>query len=75
MRRSTLIAADELSDGIQESTKNGADAKIYIRADTRAKYGDVKHVLAKLGRQAYRMFASLLRESRHRISLFIVSST
>jgi biopolymer transport protein ExbD len=48
MRLSTLIATDELPDGIQESIKNGADAKIYIRADTRAKYGDVKHGLGEI---------------------------
>jgi biopolymer transport protein TolR len=46
----TLIAAYELSDRIREGIKNGADQKIYIRADMRAKYGDVKYVLGEIAK-------------------------
>jgi biopolymer transport protein ExbD len=43
--RNVRIVADELSEQIR-----GADRKIYIRADARAKYIDVKKVLSEIGR-------------------------
>ncbi len=41
---------DDLQDQIRESVRNGADHKIYIRADARAKYGRVKQVLNEIGK-------------------------
>jgi biopolymer transport protein ExbD len=42
------ITAGELPDQIRESLRNGADRKIYIRADARAKYIDVERVLDEI---------------------------
>ena|SRR2546425_7414809 len=48
--RNLQITADALPDQIRESVRNGADRKIYIRADAWAKYGDVKQVLSEVRR-------------------------
>jgi biopolymer transport protein TolR len=42
------ISTEELHDRIRESVRNGADRKIYIRADARAKYFNVKQVLNEI---------------------------
>ena len=58
--RNTIIRADDLQDQIRESVRNGADRKIYIRADARAKYIDVEQVLdeiSKTGIQDVSFFA------------------
>jgi len=44
------IAGDELHVRIRESVKNGADRKIYICADVRAKYGPVNQVLTEISK-------------------------
>ncbi len=49
--RNTAISAEELPGKIREGLKNGAEKKVYLRADARARYGDVKQVLIKI-RQA-----------------------
>jgi biopolymer transport protein ExbD len=46
--RNIQIRADDLQDQIRESVRNGADRKIYMRADARAKYSDVKRVLNEI---------------------------
>jgi biopolymer transport protein TolR len=48
--RNQKVRADDLADQIRESVRNGADQKIYIRADSRAKYGDVKYVLGEIAK-------------------------
>jgi biopolymer transport protein TolR len=45
--RNIRIRADDLPEQIRESVKNGAERKIYLRADARAKYRDVKAVLSE----------------------------
>jgi biopolymer transport protein ExbD len=52
--RDVRIMADELPDQIRESVRNGADRKIYIRADARVKYGRVKEVLDETGKAGIR---------------------
>ena len=52
--RNTVIAVDELSDRIRESIKNGADRKLYIRADARARYGDIQRVLDEISKTGIR---------------------
>jgi len=47
--RNVRIMVDELPDQIRERVRNGAERKIYIRADARAKYIDVKKVLSEIG--------------------------
>ena len=49
--RNTAISAEDLPDQIREGLRNGAEKKVYLRADARARYGDVKQVLIKI-RQA-----------------------
>ncbi len=48
--RNFSVRADDLPDQIRESVRNGADRKIYIRADARAKYGDINQVLNEIGK-------------------------
>jgi biopolymer transport protein ExbD len=48
--RNQKVRVGDLSNQIRESVKNGADLKIYIRADTRAKYGHIKQVLNEIGK-------------------------
>ena len=71
----TVIAVDELPDRIRESIKNGTDRKVYVRADARATQ-DVaasNGFWTKSGRQVCKISVSLLRKSRCRIPLFMVS--
>ena len=73
--RNTVIAVDELPDRIRESIKNGTDRKVYVRADARATQ-DVaasNGFWTKSGRQVCKISVSLLRKSRCRIPLFMVS--
>ncbi len=49
--RNVPISAEDLPDQIREGLRNGAEKKVYLRADARARYGDVKQVLIEI-RQA-----------------------
>jgi biopolymer transport protein TolR len=49
--RNTAISAEELPGKIREGLKNSAEKKVYLRADARARYVDVKQVLIEI-RQA-----------------------
>jgi len=44
----TRMNAIDLPDRIRESLKKGAERKIYIRADARAKYSDIERVLDEI---------------------------
>jgi biopolymer transport protein TolR len=46
--RNHRILLTDLSDALREATHNSADKTVYIRADARAKYADVKAVLAQI---------------------------
>jgi biopolymer transport protein TolR len=48
--RNLRITTDDLQDQIRESVRNGADRKIYIRADARARYSHVKGVLREISK-------------------------
>jgi biopolymer transport protein TolR len=48
--RNLRVTADDLHAQIRESVRNGADRKIYIRADARAKYLEVKQVLNEISK-------------------------
>lgn len=59
----TKINAEDLAERIRESVRKGADRKIYIRADARAKYRDIERVLdeiSKTGIQNVSFFAEKL---------------
>jgi biopolymer transport protein TolR len=43
--RADPVSVDQLSGKIREGVRQGAERKVYIRADARAKYGWVKEVL------------------------------
>jgi biopolymer transport protein ExbD len=43
--RNERVSPDQLPDRIRESIKQGAEGKVYIRADARAKYGWVAEVI------------------------------
>jgi len=42
------IALEDLPNEIREGLKNGAERKVYIAVDARAKYGDVPPILDKI---------------------------
>jgi len=46
--RNQRVRIGDLPDQIRESIRNGADRKIYVRADTRARYGDIERVLDEI---------------------------
>jgi biopolymer transport protein ExbD len=46
----TLLAADDLSGQIRQSVRNGAERKVYVRADARAKYIHVKQALSEISK-------------------------
>ena len=46
--RNVPISAKNLPDKIREGLKNGAEKKVYLRADARARYGDVKQALIEI---------------------------
>lgn len=44
------IRPADLPDAIREALQNGAERKVYLKVDARAKYGDVMYVLAEIRR-------------------------
>jgi biopolymer transport protein ExbD len=46
--REHRIALEDLADEIREGLRNGAERRVYIAVDARAKYGDVGAVLEKV---------------------------
>jgi biopolymer transport protein ExbD len=46
--RNSKVAADELPNRIRDATLNGAEKKVYLAVDVRARYGEVKAVLAQI---------------------------
>jgi biopolymer transport protein ExbD len=42
------ITIDELPNRIRDATLNGAEKKVYLEVDVRARYGDVNKVLAQV---------------------------
>jgi biopolymer transport protein ExbD len=47
--RQHRIALEDLPNEIRQGLRDGADRKVYIAVDARAKYGDVPAVLDKIG--------------------------
>ena len=56
------VTVEELPDEIRERVKNGAEKRIYLAADARAKYGDVKAVLDEIGRAGFEKVSFLTHE-------------
>ena len=46
--RNHQVALDDLPDEIRDGLRNGAERKIYLAVDARAKYGDVPHILNEI---------------------------
>ena len=46
--RNQLVTLEDLPDEIRKQVQNGAEKKVYVSADARAKYGDVSRVLAEI---------------------------
>jgi biopolymer transport protein ExbD len=44
------VARDDLSGLIRDAVRNGAERKVYVAADARAKYGDVDRVVEEIRR-------------------------
>jgi biopolymer transport protein ExbD len=44
----SMVAIDELPNRIRDATLNGAEKKVYLAVDVRARYGDVEAVLAQI---------------------------
>lgn len=56
------VRVEELAGEIGERVKNGAEKRIYMAADARAKYGDVKAVLDEIGRAGFEKVSFLAHE-------------
>lgn len=46
--RNHKILLAELPDSLREAARNGAEKTVYVKADARAKYGDVKPVIDQI---------------------------
>ena len=46
--RNHQVALDDLPDEIREGLRNGAERKIYLAVDARARYGDIPHILNEI---------------------------
>ena len=46
--RNVKVRVGDVPEQIRKSITNGADRKVYVRADTRAKYGDIERVLDEI---------------------------
>ena len=46
--RNHRIVLSDLPDALREAARNGAEKTVYVKADARAKYGDVKAVLDQI---------------------------
>jgi biopolymer transport protein ExbD len=46
--RNSKVAIDELPNRIHDAALNGAEKKVYLAVDVRARYGEVKGVLAQI---------------------------
>jgi biopolymer transport protein TolR len=44
----TILELGELPKRVEEALQQGSERKIYLNADTRAKYGDIKPVLDEI---------------------------
>lgn len=46
--RNSRMLPTELSDALREAARDGAQKTVYVKADARAKYGDVKIILDQI---------------------------
>lgn len=58
------LTADQLPAGIQERLRKGSERKVYIKADSRAKYGRVREVLAAIQSAGVENVAFLVWEGK-----------
>ena len=56
------VTVEELPGEIRERVRNGAEERIYLAADARAKYGDVKAVLNEISRVGFERVSFLTHE-------------
>lgn len=49
--RNTRMSADDLPDSLRETLRDGSEQTVYINADSRARYADVKPIVDRI-RQA-----------------------
>ena len=56
------IVVTDLPDEIRDHVRNGAEKRIYLAADARAKYSDVKAVLDEVGRAGLDKVSILTQE-------------
>ena len=59
--RNTRIVLKDLPDAIREALRNGSEKNLYINADARAKYGDIKAALDRV-RDSGMMYVTFLTE-------------
>jgi len=59
-----ITSLDQLPAAIRDGISHGAERKVYIRADSRARYGSVKDVLDGIGEAGVQEIAFLV-EARH----------
>jgi biopolymer transport protein ExbD len=59
------VAPDDLPDQLREAVRNGTQKAVYIKGDSRAKYGDVKAVLDKIHLAGIEKVTFLTEERSH----------
>jgi biopolymer transport protein ExbD len=62
----------QMPDKIREGLKNGAEKKVYMRADARARYVDVKQILVEIRQAGIENICFLTREAPAACSLWDV---
>lgn len=59
--RNHRILLTDLRDALREAARNGAEKTVYVRADARAKYGDIKAVLDQIRQSGLQNITFLTR--------------
>ncbi len=59
------VAANELASVLQQGLREGSEKKVYLKADARARYGDVKAVLDLIHLAGIENVALITEETRH----------
>lgn len=60
------VAANELASVLQKGLREGSEKKVYLKADARARYGDVEAVLDLIRQAGIENVALMTEEVRHK---------
>src|SRR5579863_1249435 len=63
--RNTRISLADLPGALRESVRNGAEKTVYVKADARVKYGDVKAVIDQIHQSGLQNITFLTEQPPH----------